>query len=49
MMQSCLDQKLEVIELEPWSKAYQEFGPNWACLGLQTNFWAQVQNWRRPL
>jgi len=34
----------EVIELEPWSRAYQEYEPIWACLGLQTKFWAQVQN-----
>jgi len=39
----------EDTKLEPESGVYQEIGPNWACLGLQTNFWERVQNWRRSL
>jgi len=44
-----VDNNKEVTELESWSGAYHEFGPNWACLGLQTNFWIKVKNWRRSL
>jgi len=44
-----VDNNKKVTMLELWSGAYQEIGLSWACLGLQRNFWAQVQNWRRSI